>query len=193
MDVENGHATEAAGLKQPRRQYEDGAIELALGEPARGSGAPDATPFHLEVTSEKGTLRLEVGAIRGFQSGRLRLFLKRKAQSVDECGTAAMPDTAANVAGVYAALREDTAEGATPVPGFDPAVRLSRLVEDVCTSRRDGRAQASGGLACGMMDNTHGDRVCALRTRRRHATKRTTPPSTRNAAPEVALACGEHT
>ena len=45
---------------------------------------------------------------------------------------------AANVAGVYAALRDDILHGTTTVPGFDHALRLARLVEDVCVSGQTG-------------------------------------------------------
>ncbi len=108
------------------------SVEVAGGRP------PGSTPFRLEITGETGDLVLEGGEPRGFQSGRLRLSLKGQAQAVDEGELAAMPDTAANVAGVYAALRDDIAGGAATVPSFDHAVRLSRLIEEVCASAETG-------------------------------------------------------
>ncbi len=108
------------------------SVEVAGGRP------PGSTPFRLEVTGESGDLVLEGGAPRGFQSARLRLSLKGQPQAVDEGELAAMPDTAANVAGVYAALRDDIASGTTTVPDFDHAVRLSRLIEEVCASAETG-------------------------------------------------------
>ena len=103
-----------------------------------GGCPPEAIPFYLEVTGEDGKLLLEGGAPRGFQSGRLRLLLKGEAQIVNEGEVAAMPDAAANVAGVYAALRDDVLHGTTTVPGFEHALRLARLIEDVCTSAQTG-------------------------------------------------------
>jgi len=55
-------------------------------------------------------------------------------QHVDEGETASMPDGAANVAGVYAALRDDIHLGTSTAPNFDHAVRLSRLVDDIMSS-----------------------------------------------------------
>ncbi len=110
----------------------------ALSVEVAGGCPPEATPFYLEVTGEDGKLLLEGGAPRGFQSGRLRLLLKGEPQTVDEGEMAAMPDAAANVAGVYAALRDDVLHGTTTVLGFDHALRLARLIEDVCTSGQTG-------------------------------------------------------
>ena len=111
-----------------------GALSVAV----VGGCPPDATPFCLEVTGDNGKLSLEGGAPRGFQSARLRLLLKGEPQSVDEGGAASMPDPAANVAGVYTALRDDILGGTATVPDFDHALRLARLIEDVCTSGQTG-------------------------------------------------------
>ncbi len=107
------------------------SVEVAGGRPAE-------TPFRLEVTGEAGVLRLDGGAARGFQSGRLRLSLDGVPQPVDEGALAAMPDAAANVAGVYAALRDDIAQGTFTVAGFGHAARLTRLVTDLLSSSRTG-------------------------------------------------------
>ncbi len=94
---------------------------------------------------EAGTLRLDGGAARGFQSGRLRLSLDGVPQDVDEGELAAMPDAAANVAGVYAALRDDIARSTFTVAGFSHAVKLTRLVTDLLSSSRTGsRTEAVG-------------------------------------------------
>ncbi len=116
------------------RLISGGALSLEVA----GGCPPEATPFYLEVTGEDGKLLLEGGAPRGFQSARLRLLLKGEPQSVDEGEVTSMSDNAANVAGVYAALRDDILHGTTTVPGFDHALRLARLVEDVCTSGQTG-------------------------------------------------------
>ena len=49
-----------------------------------------------------------------------------------------MPDAAANVAGAYAALRDDIAGGTFAAAGFDYAARLTRLVADLLESSRTG-------------------------------------------------------
>ena len=101
-------------------------------------GRPPETPFRLEVVGEAGVLRLDGGAMRGFQSGRLKLSLNGAPEPVDEGELAAMPDAAANVAGVYAALRDDINRRTFTVAGFDHAVKLTRLVSDLLSSSRAG-------------------------------------------------------
>jgi predicted dehydrogenase len=108
------------------------AIEVA-------GGRPPATPFRMEVIGETGTLRLEGGAPRGFQSSRLTLSLNDARRRLDEGELAAMPDAAANVAGMYAALR-DAIVGNTPlVANFDHAVQLTQLITDLFNSPVNGR------------------------------------------------------
>ena len=114
----------------------DGApvsIEVAGGRPA------DAVPFHFEATCATGTLVLDGGAARGFQTGRLTLRLDDKPQKVEEGELSGLPDAAANVAAVYAALRDDILHGTFAVPDFDHAVRLARLVDDLLASSATGR------------------------------------------------------
>ena len=101
-------------------------------------GRPPETPFRLEVVGERGLLALDGGAARGFQSGRLRLSLNGEPQQVDDGAAQSMPDTAANVAGMYAAIRDDISLGTSTAPDFPHAVRLARLVDDVMTSARTG-------------------------------------------------------
>lgn len=106
-------------------------------------GRKGDTPFWLEMQGEKGSLRLEGGAPRGLQSGRISFAENGARMTVDEGELATMPDAAANVAGVYAALRDDISGGTARVSGFDHAVRLSRLVEDAFLSSAEGRRIAS--------------------------------------------------
>ena len=101
-------------------------------------GRPPETPFRMEVVGEKGALTLDGGAARGFQSGRLRLALKGESQPVDEGECALMPDAAANVSGVYIALRNDIHQATSTAPDFHHAVRLSRLVDDLLSSSTTG-------------------------------------------------------
>ena len=74
----------------------------------------------------------------------MTLSLNGAPQSVDEGELAAMPDAAANVAGIYAALRDDILGQTFTVAGFDHAVKLTRLISDLLESSRTGhRTQAA--------------------------------------------------
>ena len=112
------------------------SVEVAGGRPT------GATPFRFEVTGETGNLVLEGGAPRGFQSGLLRLLLRGELQTLDE-KPATLPDTAANVAGVYAALRNDILQGTRIVPDFHHAARLARLIDATLASAETGTRQAA--------------------------------------------------
>ncbi len=132
-----------AGERRPRTTFDHLLLQSRLVGGGTLSvevagGRPPETPFRLEVVGEAGVLRLDGGAARGFQSGRLRLSLDGVPQPVDEGELAAMPDAAANVAGVYAALRDDIARGTFTVAGFGHAARLSQLVTDLLTSSSTG-------------------------------------------------------
>ncbi len=114
------------------------SIEIAGGRPA------DAVPFRFEVIGDTGTLVLDGGAVRGFQSGRLALRLDGAQQPVEEGEMSDLPETAMNVAGVYAALRDDIRHRTFTVPDFDHAVRLNRLVDDLLASSATGTRRAAG-------------------------------------------------
>jgi hypothetical protein len=87
---------------------------------------------------------LNGGAARGFQSGRITLTLNGALQPVDEGELAPLPDAAANVAGVYAAWRDDITSGTFTVAGFDHAVKITQLLTDLFSSSLNGnRAQAT--------------------------------------------------
>jgi len=105
-------------------------------EVAGGRGAD--TPFSLDVIAEKGVLRLEGGAPRGLQSGRLRLLVNGDLVRVDEAELSNLPDSAVNVAGIYAALRDDILNGSVGAPSFGHAAELTRMMEAVLRSSTDG-------------------------------------------------------
>lgn len=106
-------------------------------------GRKGETPFWLETVGERGSLRLDGGAPRGSQSGRIGLVENSERVTVDEGELSALTDAAVNVAGVYAALRDDIRHGTTTSPGFDHAVRLTRMIEAVLRSSDEGRMIAA--------------------------------------------------
>ncbi len=115
------------------------SIEIAGGRP------PEAVPFRMEVTGELGDLVVEGGALRGFQSGRLGLSLLGEPQLIDEGELARMPAEVANVAAMYAGLRNDINSGTSVVPDFMHAVRLAKLMDDVLLSAQTGSRESAEG------------------------------------------------
>jgi predicted dehydrogenase len=102
-------------------------------------------PFRLDAIGDKGVLRIDGGAPRGVQSGRLNLVLNGRSEPVEEGKLSAMPDPALNVAATYAALRDDILHSTSSVVDFDHAVRLTRMIEDVFASSREGRRLPAAG------------------------------------------------
>ena len=92
----------------------------------------------MEVTGELGDLLVAGGAMRGFQSGRLTLSLLGKPQHVDEGELTSISAEVANVAGIYAALRNDVSSGTSTAPDFGHAVHLAKLIHDVLLSAQIG-------------------------------------------------------
>ena len=107
------------------------------------AGGRSTGTFRFEAIGESGSLRLQGGAARGFQAGRLRLTLDGDEERVDEGELAALPDAAANVAGIYAALRDDIQRQVTTAPDFAHGIRLARLVDDVTVAGRHGAQRAA--------------------------------------------------
>ena len=129
-----GGATTFDHLLLQARCIDGGVLNVEV-----SGGRPPETPFVLVAVGTSGVLRIDGGAMRGFQSGRLRLSLNGAPQPVDEGELASLPDAAANVAGLYAALRDAIRGGTFNAAGFDHAARLTRLVEDVLESSKTGR------------------------------------------------------
>lgn len=131
---------------EPRRSRERITFDHLIMQGQHATGAPFTlevaggragnSPFHLDLIGEKGCLRLDGGAARGLQSGRIGLLRDGERQAVDEEPFAALSDAAINVAGVYAALRDDIRHGTSTVTDFEHAVRLTQLIEDVLAGPR---------------------------------------------------------
>lgn len=111
-------------------------VQVAGGRPA------GRTPFHLEVVGTDAVLTLVGGAPRGFQAGRLELRVDDRPVVVDAGERAGLADPVVNVAGIYAALRDDLRHGTSCAPGFGHAVRLSHLIDDVIAAAASGRSTA---------------------------------------------------
>jgi hypothetical protein len=84
-------------------------------------------------------------AMRGVQSGRLTLSIDGEQEQLDEGAVAGMPDAAANVAGLYTLLRNDILNGTSTAPDFEHAAQLTRLVDAVFASSRQGVRQGASG------------------------------------------------
>jgi predicted dehydrogenase len=122
-----------------------GVGDVAVSIEVTGGRPPQAVPFRMEVTGERGDLLVEGGAMRGFQSGRLTLSLLGKPQLLDEGELASLPAEAANVAAMYAALRNDISSGTSTVPDFMHARKLAKLTGDVLSSAQTGTRNRAEG------------------------------------------------
>jgi predicted dehydrogenase len=136
----------------PRRRE---TFDHLLAQGSLASGAPFAlevvggrtgdTPFRLDIVGEKGTLRLDGGAPRGVQSSRIGFSRDGARAAVDEGELAGLADAAANVAGLYARLRDDIHAGTRTAPDFEHATRLTRLVEALLVSSEQERRVSIAG------------------------------------------------
>ena len=77
------------------------------------------------------------GHAYGFQAGRLTVNLNGERQHVDEPPDT-LPAAAVNVAAMYRALARDISSGEHTSPGFEHAVRRTRLIDDVVHSANSG-------------------------------------------------------
>ena len=109
-----------------------------VGVEVDGGRPPSDATFRFDITGERQSLTLVGGAAVGFQAGRLALLVHGNRQAVDEGEVAGMPDAAANVGAMYAALRDDIAGDTRTVPDFTHAVKLSRLLSDIDRSMDSG-------------------------------------------------------
>jgi len=112
---------------------------VSLGIEVAGGRSPEA-PLRFEVVGEKGTLSLQGGAARGFQSHRLSLHVNGEKEQVDEGELSGLPSSAVNVGGVYAALRDDIRDSTSHVTGFAQALRLTRRIEAILKTGGASRA-----------------------------------------------------
>ena len=131
------------GAPQQRRTFDHLLVQARLANGAAASievigGRPAGTPFELEIVGDRGTLALDGGAMRGFQAGLLKLSLNGVPDDATATGSD-LSESAANVAGIYATLRDDIAQGTRNVTGFAHAVQLARLIDAAMSSSREGK------------------------------------------------------
>ncbi len=112
--------------------------QAALSLEVAGGRTPETSTFRMVIDGEKGVLSIDGGAVRGFQSGRLTVSLNGESQPLNEGETATMTAEAANVASMYAGLRNDILSDQWTVPDFDHAVRLAKLIADATASSEAG-------------------------------------------------------
>ncbi|ARP81873.1 hypothetical protein CAL12_14310 [Bordetella genomosp. 8] len=128
---------------QARREVAEHALftgRLASGAPfgIEVAGAREREwPFIFEVTGTKGTMVLRGGGPRGFQASRLALYVDDDEFALPP---SVLPVSAVNVAGVYAALRDDILDGTHRAPPFDHALSLTRALSDMAQGHTVGYA-----------------------------------------------------
>lgn len=98
-----------------------------------------ASPFRFEIIGAQGTLELVGGDPHGFQGGRLELHSTFPFEAVAPATSGEVPDSAVNVAEVYAQLAADIRDDTRIVPDFSHAVRLTRLIREVLESAETGQ------------------------------------------------------
>ena len=144
-EVRIGDATSAKRRSAPDHVFLHSQLEsgVTLGMEVAGGRPEHSTPFSFDIIGDKGELIIDGGAARGFQSGKLRVLVNGEVQDVNEGELAGIPENAFNVAGVYAALRDDIRSGSHTVPDFEHAVQLTHLVEDILLSSQQGARKPS--------------------------------------------------
>jgi predicted dehydrogenase len=106
-----------------------------------GGNRPPDTRFTFEITGTEGRLALVGGHPHGFQAGELRLETDRDALPLDKPVADALTREAANVAEVYAQLRNDIRVSTWTVPNFRHAAQLTRLIKAVTLAGSTGARQ----------------------------------------------------
>jgi predicted dehydrogenase len=90
-------------------------------------------PFEFEVIGTEGSLVLRGGGPRGFQATRLSLCVNGLEVTMP---ASELPDAALNVAGVYAALRDDILGQTHRAPGFGHALALTTALAAMASGQR---------------------------------------------------------
>lgn len=98
-------------------------------------------PFSLELSGEKGWLKISGGGAGGYQTGFLKLETSIPSAPQPEPVTPDLAGAPLNLAESYARLSEDIRCGTRTVPDFELAVRLTRLLQMVDHASIEGRRQ----------------------------------------------------
>lgn len=126
------------------------AVQVAGGRP------PERTPFRMEVVGETAS-RPSTGGAPRLSGGAATRLAERQARRRRRTGDSPLHDSVVNVAGVYAALRDDIANWTSIAPELADAVRVSHLVDDVLSAASADRTVTPSapwptwceGLPCG--------------------------------------------
>lgn len=100
------------------------------------------SPFRFEIIGTEGRLELVGGDPHGFQGGRLKLQTSLPFQPVAPAVAGELPESAVNVAEVYAQFAADIRNDTRTVPDFSHAARLTRLIEDVLQAAARGERRS---------------------------------------------------
>jgi predicted dehydrogenase len=138
---------EGEGRQRDRKTFDHLLTQGIIGEGVSftvevAGGRKGKTPFWLEIIGDKGRISLHGGAPRGLQSARVSWTQNDQLQPVDEGILANLSDSAANVGGVYTALRRDIVNNSRTVTGFDHATQLTGIVTGLFDSSNKGRRQS---------------------------------------------------
>lgn len=95
-------------------------------------------PFRFEIIAAQGTLQLVGGDPHGFQGGRVKMHSSLPSQPIAPAVPDDVPNSAVNVAELYAQFAKDIRENTRTVPDFAHAARLTRLIEDVLQAAGSG-------------------------------------------------------
>lgn len=104
-------------------------------------GGSTERPFSLELTGEKGWLKISGGGAGGFQAGFLTLETSFPSEPQPASVVPDLRGAPLTLAESYARLGDDIRSGARSVPDFELAVRLTHLLEMVERASTEGRRQ----------------------------------------------------
>jgi hypothetical protein len=115
-----------------------------LNRDSRARGGSAESELVLLLVSGQGSGNQSYWGSRQHQATRRRRSIEGENIIIGVHGNQVQPDTAANVAGMYAALRNDILFGTSTAANFLHAVRLTRLIDDVMSSARTGTRKSAG-------------------------------------------------
>jgi predicted dehydrogenase len=101
-------------------------------------GTPDA-PFRFELRGTKGKLEIVGGHAGGFQTGHLTVSTLPETGAQPDVAVPGLKGPPINVSEMWTTFVSDIRNGTHVMPGFDDAVRLTRLLDAIDTASDEGR------------------------------------------------------